>query len=413
MNPFELNSAIVFAILFLSLFLIGTAKYRGAMFTAVAILTFVSGVLPIPVLELFSVFVSFGSLLCAWAIGKRLPGADPKRAKRLMILGAICVFSPLLLYKVLVLIIPEAFVSAVRRNIPEFTAGALIPIGMSYFSFRAMAYLFEIYRGKLEPTTMFRFLHYALFWPTLMAGPIERPGRFLEQSESMQPPEKDEIAYGLYRTASGFLKKVVLSAIFFHLAQGYIELTPKDFSGGLQRFQTPYLWFCITAYYFYLYFDFAGYSDLAIGVSRMLGFRIMENFRYPILATNISDFWRRWHISLTSWVTDYIYISLGGNRHGAKKAARYTLVAMIVIGLWHGLEIHFLLWGAWHGFFLNLYRRWRTEWKHRPWAQRLDSLPGRVLAWFVTFQIVNLGWVLFIHDTRDALRIWARLFGLW
>jgi alginate O-acetyltransferase complex protein AlgI len=229
----------------------------------------------------------------------------------------------------------------------------------------------------------------------------------------LKQPQGEDLVEGLARVIIGFGKKTVVASLFFNVARPYLELG-ADFNAGFDRFTTPYLWLCVTAYYLYLYLDFSAYSDLAIGASRMMGFKIMENFRWPILATNVSDFWQRWHISLTSWVTDYIYIPLGGNRHGLFAAARYSLIAMITIGAWHGMNLHFIAWGFYHAIFLILYRQWRKSWKEK-WFPK--GLPGpnwlqTGLAWFVTFQVINLGWVLFNFKIGQSLRIWLKLFWL-
>jgi alginate O-acetyltransferase complex protein AlgI len=310
-------------------------------------------------------------------------------------------------------LIPLAVLKNVQENAPGFTMAKMIPVGISYFSFRCAAYLIEIRRGTIATVGFWRLLHYAFFWPTLFAGPIERPGPFFEQSEKMERPSRDDRILGLYRMMIGFLKKTVLAGIFAAVARPFLGLG-ADFTTRFEAISAPHLWLCVIAYYLYLYLDFSAYSDLAIGASRLLGFRIMENFRWPILATNISEFWQRWHISLTSWVTDYIYRPLGGSRNGLAKAARYSMIAMVIIGAWHGMNPHFIVWGAFHAVFLTLYRYWRKVWQPKFFP---DGKPGPAwlrtsLAWLLTHVIVSLGWVLFNFPVGQSLRIWAKMFGL-
>jgi alginate O-acetyltransferase complex protein AlgI len=402
------------AVLIAALYVVRSPRIRTFLFTATAVITVVGASYPHPALRLVYVGFSFWVLFVGWAFARRLSGQTKEQAKSNLVLGLILLFGPLLLFKLLLVAIPDGLIAQFQEKSPGFSAGILIPLGMSYFSFRSAAYLIEVYRGNLEPQKFLRFVHYALFWPTLQAGPIERPGAFFAQIDPIKRPENGDLAYGFYRIAGGFFKKSVIAAIFMNIARPYISMSDGAFAQGMPGFSPGYMWICVTAYYGYLYFDFSGYSDLAIGASRMMGFKIMENFRYPILATNVADFWRRWHISLTSWVTDYIYIGLGGNRSGAKKAAINTMIAMVVVGAWHGLNLHFLFWGAWHGAFLILYRQYRNNWKAKWFGESGLGSPRiqTFLGWLFTFLVVNLGWVLFIHKPSHAFQVWARLFGL-
>jgi len=330
-------------------------------------------------------------------------------------------FFPLLLFKLAMALVPMHIIRGIEQNAPAFDFSKLLPVGISYFTFRSVAYLIEIRKKAISPVGFWRFVNYAFFWPTLLAGPIERPGPFFKQAETGKKADRYDVAVGFSRVMTGYLKKTVLAAFFAAVARPYLELGAytgaeqhTEFVNMLDRFSTPHLWLCVTAYYFYLYFDFSAYSDLAIGFSRMMGFKIMENFRWPILATNISNFWRRWHISLTSWITDYIYHPMGGNRKGLFNAALYTLVAMAIVGAWHGMNFHFIAWGIYHGIFLILYRQWRKGWKSKI-INGQTKIPKSLVtfaSWFVTFQVVNIGWVLFNFPVGKSILIWLKLLWL-
>ncbi|MCZ7587226.1 MAG: hypothetical protein M5R36_29945 [Deltaproteobacteria bacterium] len=188
-----------------------------------------------------------------------------------------------------------------------------------------------------------------------MAGPIERPAAFLRTNKHPDSTDRGRRARRPDPHRVRDFQKLILAVLIYQITAPYLLLAGvPDARAALALWKPWQLWMCVTAYYFYLYLDFAGYSDVAIGLSRMFGYRIMENFRWPLLATNVADFWRRWHISLTGWITDYVYIGLGGNRRGLRLAARNTMIAMILVGLWHGLSPHFVLWGAYHGVFNRL-----------------------------------------------------------
>lgn len=413
MNPFSWNHALIALVIMVLLVLVRKGKTRATILTFMALYGIVFARYAHWMLGLIYIGLALGVLLVGWGFGNSIYKNERENSKGKIIFGMILLFSPLFIFKLVMALIPAVAIKTIEQNAPGFSLQALIPVGISYFSFRSAAYLIEIHRKTIEPVGFWRFVNYALFWPTLLAGPIERPGRFFAQSKEIARPGRDDLVEGFARVVVGFLKKVVLASVFFGIARPYMEMGAQ-FEPRFLEFSIPHLWLCVTAYYFYLYCDFSAYSDLAIGVSRMMGFRIMENFRWPILATNVSQFWQRWHISLTSWVTDYVYRPLGGNRKGMVKAAQYSLLAMVVVGVWHGMNFHFIAWGIYHAVFLILYRQWRKAWRGKWFA---DGVPGPEwlktgAAWFVTFQVVNLGWVLFNFPVDKSIQIWLKLFGI-
>ncbi|MCZ7583691.1 MAG: hypothetical protein M5R36_10365 [Deltaproteobacteria bacterium] len=219
------------------------------------------------------------------------------------------------------------------------------------------------------------------------------------------------MAEGLFRIAAGAFKALVLGAALGKMAEPIMGIeTNVDGIANFLRISVGGLWLSLFAYGFHIYLNFSGYSDIAIGLARLHGYTIMENFRWPYLATNIGDFWRRWHISLTGWVTDYVYIPLGGNRRGTRIATINTFIAMILVGVWHGLSMHFVWWGAYQALLLVIYRQWRTHWHKK---SKLRDIPGwRYMAWALTFFFFNLGWVLFVLPLDPAINVYLKLFGL-
>lgn len=283
-----------------------------------------------------------------------------------------------------------------------------IPLGISFFTFEFIHYLTDLYYGRLPPAPTEprltpggrrRFLLFTLFFPTLLAGPIKRYQQFTAQ-ESEPPPAAPELAAALWRILLGLTKKILVADTLATIAarlQQPDQVTPFG------------LWLGMYAYAGQIYADFSGYSDLAIGTARLFGYRVPENFDWPYLATSLQAFWRRWHISLSSWIRDYLFIPLGGSRVGSVRAAVNLLGVMALCGLWHGAAWHFVVWGLWHGVGLGAGQLWR---RLRP----LPAAPGRALRGLhavLTFHYVCFGWVLFAAPSlRLAGVAFVRMLGL-
>ncbi|MHA1568927.1 MAG: MBOAT family O-acyltransferase [Alphaproteobacteria bacterium] len=408
MNAISWTIAIFVLVFFLVARYVFRPAQRHGLMTAGAVAFIFLQNPPGLIMRFAFILLTFIILLVGWQMGKVIARRPEERKRGGLRLGIIFLLAPLVIFKLVQAVIPTHLLEMMTSARGNFELGSFAPLGISYFTFRALAYLIEIRRGNVEPVGWWRYLNYVAFWPTFMAGPIERPGTFLEQTSHEVAITNEDVRVGMVRIMSGLVKKLILGGLFYQTAKPFMFLR----SGNLKNFDewtTWQVWISLTAYYLYLYCDFAGYTDIAIGAARMFGYRIMENFRWPILATNVADFWRRWHISLTSWLRDYVYFHLGGSRKGLDKAARYTVVAMVLIGLWHGLTIHFALWGLYHAIFLNIYRRYRKEWRKK---ERPKVWWRTGLAWLVTFQIINLGWVLFLFRPRVAFAVYMKLFGL-
>ncbi|HEX3730697.1 MAG TPA: MBOAT family O-acyltransferase [Opitutaceae bacterium] len=277
------------------------------------------------------------------------------------------------------------------------------PLGVSFFAFEFVHYLFEVRRGGEPIRHPLKFLLFAIFFPSLVAGPIKRYAQFLPSLEgaARAPTDPSDLAQGLAQVALGFAKKLLLA----DQLTLYIDDRQPHFGelGLIGR------WIVLVAIALRILFDFSGYSDIAIGAAQLLGIRLPENFRWPYGARNLQEFWRRWHISLTSWIRDYIYIPLGGNRRGWTRRLLNGLIAFALCGLWHGAARHFVLWGVYHGVGLGIcatYARWPAVGPEIAKVFRKDW----ILGWVLTQLFAGLGWLLFFYPTEVALRMAGQLF---
>jgi len=262
----------------------------------------------------------------------------------------------------------------------------LLPIGISFYTFRSITYTVDIYRGQAKPTR--NPLHYAIFvsfFPELIAGPIERARRFLPQIASERTIEYPMVREGAWLVLSGLFKKLVIADNMAVIANAVFD-SPGEHQ-GLAVLLAAY------AYAFQIYGDFSGYSDMARGLARLMGFQPAENFRSPYFATSPQDFWHRWHISLSTWLRDYLYISLGGSRRGRVRTYANLFITMLLGGLWHGAAWNFVLWGGYHGAALIVHRLGLLlSGDPRATAERPGTRPLKILA---TFHMVVFGWMLF------------------
>ncbi len=274
--------------------------------------------------------------------------------------------------------------------------GLSLPIGISFYTFQAMSYPIDVYRGQVEPQRSFlRFGTFVALFPQLIAGPIVRY-RDVAAELADRRVTPAAFASGVRRFILGLGKKVLLANAIGALWDVYKALDPAALS-------VSDAWLGAVAFTFQIYFDFSGYSDMAIGLGRMLGFTFPENFRYPYLADSITDFWRRWHITLSSWFRDYVYIPLGGNRRGLGRQLLNLLIVWCLTGIWHGASWNYLLWGLYYALLLILEKSFLLK--------RLDRGP-RWLAHVYALFLVVVGWVLFsLEDLSQCAGYLAALFG--
>ncbi|MBZ2170613.1 MBOAT family O-acyltransferase [Nitratidesulfovibrio sp. SRB-5] len=264
---------------------------------------------------------------------------------------------------------------------------ASMPLGISFFTFHAISYLADVYRRHIQPAkTPLDFLTYFCMFPHLVAGPIVRYAQ-VQDDLSARGPDKALFSFGLYRFLVGLNKKVIIANSVAVMADSAFSMSGP---GNLHFFDA---WLGIAAYAIQIYFDFSGYSDMAIGLAAMAGFHFEENFRRPYSSTSIREFWRRWHISLSSWLRDYLYIPLGGSKKGRQATYINLLIVFFLCGLWHGANVTFIVWGLWHGLFLVIERL--------PVGHLLGKMPT-LLARAYTLVVVLVGWVFFRAENIGA-----------
>ncbi len=293
---------------------------------------------------------------------------------------------------------------AVGIDIPLEARAIVLPVGISFFTFMAISYLVDVYRGDFQPVGLGTFAAYLSFFPHLVAGPIVRPGELIPQLQSPRDPRYVDASRAFFLIATGLFMKVVIAN---HLASSIVD----EVFGAPNRHSSFEVLIGIYAYAVQIYADFFGYTNIAIGVALLLGFKFPQNFDAPYSAVSITDFWRRWHMTLSRWLRDYVYIPLGGNRHGRLATYRNLMLTMLIGGLWHGAGWTFVAWGAIHGTALVVERWWRW----RPgFVERPSTRGRRALHRFVTFQIVCFAWIFFRSDSfASAWDLIVRLFTAW
>jgi alginate O-acetyltransferase complex protein AlgI len=280
----------------------------------------------------------------------------------------------------------NAFLDALGLGSPLPIVQIVLPIGISFFTFQAISYVVDVYRGETRAASLGDVAILQAFFPHLVAGPIVRANELLPQLRTPRDPREVLAGPGLFLIAGGLVKKTVVADELARNVVDPVYNDPAAHSGGE----------ILLAFYAFaaqIYCDFSGYTDMAIGLALLLGYVLPQNFNRPYLALSLQDFWRRWHITLSRWLRDYLYIPLGGNRKGRAKTYRNLMLTMLLGGLWHGASWTFLIWGGIHGGALSVER----------WAR--ERLPGfrmpAWLAWFVTFNVVCIAWVFFRAPNLD------------
>jgi len=278
----------------------------------------------------------------------------------------------------------------------------ILPVGISFFTFQSLSYTIDVYRKKMEPVrNIIDFGFYVSFFPHLVAGPIVRASVFIPQIYQEFRLSRHEFSHSLYMISKGLIKKIIISNfIAINLVDRVFD-APSMYSGFENLL-------AIYGYGLQIYCDFSGYTDIAIGVALILGFRLPVNFNSPYKAKSISDFWKRWHISLSQWLRDYLYISLGGNRKGKIRTYFNLMITMLLGGLWHGASLRYVIWGGLHGIGLVINRIWDSIFKGHTRARWFS----RILAVFITFQFVNFCWIFFRAPDLESVRIMLKqIFG--
>ncbi|MGQ8337678.1 MBOAT family O-acyltransferase [Sunxiuqinia sp. A32] len=333
--------------------------------------------------------VSLTSILIVSIIGNCLFGLLINRAKhisKLYLLIGIS-FNLLLLgtFKYGGFIIENLNIITSRINLkPIDNPGIILPLGISFFTFQALSYLIDVYRNETPvQKNLFHLALFISFFPQLIAGPIVRYNYIAKQLTNRKETI-DNFSRGIERFVLGLVKKVVIANQFAIVANEVFNLSPDILPQQMA-------WAGLICYSFQIYFDFAGYSDMAIGLGRMFGFQLPENFDYPYITGSIRQFWNHWHITLGAWLKNYLYFPLGGNKKGTQRTYLNLLLVFIICGFWHGASWNFFVWGLVHGSFMIFERIWFEE--------KILKKIGKIIPVFYTFSVATLAWVFF--ETKD------------
>lgn len=329
-------------------------------------------------LMFFVIFITYiGALI--------VDGVIPKRKKICFLLAFVSfVFTGLFYFKYFnftIKIVNDIY----HKNIETWYL--ILPIGISFYTFQAVSYLVDVYRGIKPQKNFFNLALYISMFPQLVAGPIVKY-QTIEKQLTQRKHLLDNVYAGVQRFIIGLSKKILI-------ADTLAMSVDKIFATPIHELSLSIVWMGIIFYALQIYFDFSGYSDMAIGLGRVFGFRFLENFNYPYVSKSIAEFWRRWHISLSSWFKEYVYIPLGGSKEGLSKTLRNLFVVFFLTGLWHGAEYTFVVWGLWHGFFIMAERLFsKLKVVITPPRQILYNTL-KIIAYFYTLIVVLIGWVFF------------------
>lgn len=345
----------------------------------------------------------FLSLLAAsscidYCVGRWMEALSDPRRRRALIMVSICVNLGLLgFFKYFDFFVESTadLLSSMGLNVNMPLLHVVLPVGISFYTFQSLAYTIDVYRGTQKAArNFFDFLLYVSYFPQLVAGPIERASHLLPQIERPRHVDQTQLASGAQLMLWGYVKKVVVAD---GLAP-YVDACFADYS----NLSAGALLLGVYAFAFQIYADFSGYSDIARGVSRIMGIELMENFRQPYWSRNITEFWRRWHISLSTYLRDYLYVPLGGNRKGLRRQYINLALTMLLGGLWHGAAWTFVVWGGLHGIYLAVHKAWTRGRKITA-----EGPPTNLREWAVyglkcvaTFHLVCFAWVFFRGESE-------------
>ncbi len=349
------------------------------------------------------VFVILGSTILDFYLVKLMHSIKDKRRKKQLLVTIIVKSLGLLAYAKYA----NFFIDNVNDVLTYSGADVIswdkvaLPIGISFYTFQSITYIVDVYRGTDQPLTKVTdYLLYILSFPQMIAGPIVRYKEVAQQIRD-RPDEIDDKLMGIYRFVIGLAKKVLIANVMAEQAE-------VIFTSDYNELSWANAWLGTIAFTFQIYFDFSGYSDMAIGLGKMMGFQFPENFDAPYTSKNITEFWRRWHMTLGNFMRDYLYIPLGGNKVSTTRLYVNLVTVFLLSGLWHGASWNFVLWGAFHGFFLIL---------DRLFLEDFTKKIGSALSIALTFFITMIGWVIFKIEDIDALWIYLqKLFlfdGIW
>ena len=396
----SLDFLLFFPIVCIIYFLLGKNKYRNP-FLLIASYYFYMNWKPVyAVLILTSTILTYG---CGLLVEKY--SSDKKKQKTFLTISLVLNFAILFVFKYFNFINDSVFslLSSVglKWNVPHLEV--LLPVGISFYTFQAVGYSIDVYRGSIKAEK--NFIDYALFvsfFPQLVAGPIERAKNLLPQFHEEHSFNPDDVIEGAKQMIWGFFMKLCVADVLSEYVDAVYNNVPQH-NGASLALATLF-------FAFQVYCDFAGYSNIAIGAARVMGYRLMQNFRQPYLSLSIKEFWRRWHISLSTWFMDYLYIPLGGNRVKYARHLLNLMITFLVSGLWHGANWTFVIWGALHGTYLvleNIIRKY-------VYTPKDSTLISRLFSTAVCFFFVCFAWIFFrANSIGDAFTVVKKIFTDW
>ena len=368
----SLTFLFAFLPLTIGLYFIVKDKYKNYVLLAMSLLFYAWGEPKYIVLMILSIVFNY---FIALFIAKRKK-KDASR-KVLLVITIIVNIGALFVFKYLDFAIDNINYAF---NFNLSASGLALPIGISFYTFQILSYVIDVYRGRVKvQKNIFSLGTYIALFPQLIAGPIVRYSD-IEKQLDKRSHSLEKFCDGMRRFIIGFLKKVLIANNVAIIADAVFN-NPTEIALG-----PAIIIMALLAYTLQIYYDFSGYSDMAIGLGKIFGFDFDENFKYPYSAKSITDFWRRWHISLTNWFRDYVYIPLGGNRCSKLKWVRNFMIVWLLTGLWHGANWNFILWGLFYAVILLI---------EKMWTEKIMSKLPKIVSWIITFAIVNFGWLLF------------------
>ncbi|MEA4815240.1 MAG: MBOAT family O-acyltransferase [Lachnospiraceae bacterium] len=374
---------LVFLVIVVCLYFALPYKLRNAMLLAASYVFYMAWNPKLIVLIVFSTFVNYAASLKIY---------NSKSGKKtFLILSLIVNFGLLFVFKYMDFAAESfvRFIALFGLRYPEAHFDIILPMGISFYTFQASAYTIDVYREKIKPErNFFTFALFISFFPQLVAGPIERSQNLLPQFYEKHDFNFSRAADGIKIMLIGFFKKIVV-ADRIAVAVNTVYNSPSDY-GGLCLFAATFL------FAFQIYCDFSGYSDIAQGAAKILGFSLMDNFKKPYLSLSIREFWKRWHISLSTWFMDYVYIPLGGNRKGVARKRGNLFLTFLISGLWHGANWTFVVWGAIHGIYMVIGDILRPMFGK---VKGKKSAVIKILSVFITFTLTDFAWIFFRANT--------------
>ncbi len=344
-------------------------------------------------------FLLIGSTLVDYSCARALDRTESPRGRRILLCASLGFNLTLLGFFKYFNFFAENLHSvfgALGWRVDFVTLHVLLPVGISFYTFVTMSYVIDVYRREIPATRdLVEFGVFVAYFPHLVAGPILRASRLLSQIEQPRHVTREQLRDGAWLTAWGFFQKIFVADNLASVANAVFE--PGTHHTGVNVLLGVY------AFAFQIYGDFAGYSNIARGISKLMGIELIENFRFPYFVRTPQEFWRNWHISLSTWLRDYLYIPLGGNRGSRWQTRRNLLITMVLGGLWHGAAWTFVLWGLFHGLILIAYRAAARVGAVQRWL--LGASPvARVLGWALMFHLTCLGWLIFRAHSAPQLR---------